>query len=530
MTDNPLVTALKGPTVAEVEPPKAERAPKMILWLNRRSILLITVVVSGLVYSQFGFWKMSTRGDRANWDYFAQVISRGGVAYRDVVNIKSPLSAYIGAGAIAATRPFGLRDAYAIRLAYLALAILTVCMTFVVASDYFGGVWTGVLAAAVMLGFNAFSTLNSGGVQPKTPMVLFGLISLWAVFRDRPFVAGVFGMLSCLSWQPGLLFVGAAGLAFSKYLTSWRDKKVLKLLLGAAAPLIIMLLYFWVEGALKEFYAWTVHYNYTVYGPRGVRRLSDALRHVVGLLYKAYRGERYYFYMSVAGAAVAVFWFLKEAKVHGLRRLLEQAPRHAVVIASVVYFVFCLIDIQGGADMIPSLPFVGIFTAVVFVLAVDLAAKVTGKFAPNLNIAAFKHTCCAAVLVAIFYFTVVDAFSYRRPPPTLQDQYAAVAEITSHLEPGDRVFVHGQTEVLVLSGLTNSSKYFFLDRGKDRYLNKVEPGGFDQWFETVKAGRPKVVALSRLRAMDRGDLIRAWVNENYEVCNNGVFRYYLRKD
>ncbi|HWO02847.1 MAG TPA: hypothetical protein VNS63_26635 [Blastocatellia bacterium] len=89
--------------------------------ISGRGLFWIVLVVSSLIYAQSEFWKLPSAGDRANWDYFAQVISRGGVPYRDVVNIKSPLSAYIGAAAIVVTRPFGLRDVLATRIAFMLL-------------------------------------------------------------------------------------------------------------------------------------------------------------------------------------------------------------------------------------------------------------------------------------------------------------------------------------------------------------------------------------------------------------------------
>src|SRR4030095_10513611 len=44
------------------------------------------------------------RGDLAIWDYVSQSILRGQIPYRDVIEIKTPLSAYISAVAIAAGR------------------------------------------------------------------------------------------------------------------------------------------------------------------------------------------------------------------------------------------------------------------------------------------------------------------------------------------------------------------------------------------------------------------------------------------
>ena len=139
----------------------------MAEWLTRRSLFWVVLVVALLVYAQTRFWNMASAGDRANWDYIAQVIARGDVPYRDVVNIKSPLSAYIGAAAIVVTRPFGIRDIYAIRFMYILLAALTVAFTFLVALDYFTSYRLALLAASMMLAFGALLRLNGGGTSAQ---------------------------------------------------------------------------------------------------------------------------------------------------------------------------------------------------------------------------------------------------------------------------------------------------------------------------------------------------------------------------
>src|SRR6185295_1111031 len=278
-------------------------------WLNlvtRRHVFWLCFALAIIVYSQLHFWNWVERRDPANWDYFSQVISRGGVPYKDVVNIKTPLSAYIGAAAILISKPFGLRDIYAIRITYTILAALTIAYTFLVASYFFESLRIGLLAAIILLGIEEFALLNMAGAQPKTPMVLFGLMTLWAIIKDRPFAAGVFGMLSALAWQPGLLFVGAAGLAFSRYLTSWRDLKVVKLVAGAAIPLLILIVYLGIAGALKACFLWTIHFNYAVYGPREVRPLSGFFYWFNQLLSRPYRQERIYFYVAALGFLITL--------------------------------------------------------------------------------------------------------------------------------------------------------------------------------------------------------------------------------
>jgi hypothetical protein len=507
--------------------PKRRAITDRLAWFDRRRLFWIVLAAGGLVYSQAEFWNQPSVGDRANWDYFAQVIVRGGVPYRDVVNIKSPLSAYIGAAAILLGKPFGLDDVLAIRIAFFGLAVLTIGLTFLVALEYFKSIGIGLLTSTVMLTFDAFARFNAGGIQPKTPMAIFGLVTLLAIGKDRPFTAGVFGMLSALSWQPGLLFVGAAGLAFSRYMTSWRDLRATRMLIGAAIPLGILLAYFWVAGALESFYLWNIHFNATVYAPHEARSLDNFFTRLSELLNGVYHNSRDYLYVATAGLCVVIWREFLDARKRGGRVLLERASTHAVVIAPLVYFGFCMVDLQGGPDLIPLLPFVAIFAAVAIAFVIEHTPRLIR--ARGKNSGPIVNWASVALIAFILYRNVSGAFAFERGFPTLKDQRSAVQEITSHLEPGDKMFVYGRTEILVLSGLTNVSKYFLLDRGKAKYLDKVEPGGFDGWLERLKAERPKVVVLDRLSTGDSLEPLEEWVAAEYQLRINRVFAYYLRK-
>ena len=496
-------------------------------WFNRRRLFWITIVVAAFVYSQSQFWKQPSGGDRANWDYMAQVIARGGVPYRDVVNIKSPLSAYIGAAAIVISRPFGLRDILAIRITFILMAALTAAFTFLVALEYFKSLRLAVLAATVMLTFDAFARLNGGGIQPKTPMVLFGLLTLLAIMKDRPLAAGAFGMLSALCWQPGLLFVGTAGLAFSRYLTNWRDFKAARMMFGAAIPLTLMLAYFWAAGALESFYLWNIHFNATVYAPHEMRSLENFFARLGRLIIGPYRNSRFYFYVGAVGLCIAMWLELKRGRKS--RATLESAPRHAVIIAPIVYFGFCMVDIQAGADLIPLVPFVAIFAALALVFILERAIDLLARVRPGANPAIIENYGSVAIAAVIIYQSVSGAFFFERGFPTLADQQPAIAEMLSHLHPGDNMFVYGRTEVLVLSGRTNISKHFLLDRGKAEYLDQIEPGGFDGWLASVKAERPKIVVLDRLEGGEKVMQLEAWAASDYQFRIGRVFAYYIRK-
>src|SRR5262249_22932614 len=161
--------------------------------------------------------------------------------------------------------------------------------------------------------------------------------------------------------------------------------------------------------------------------------------------------------------------------------------------APVVYFAFCTINIQGGVDLIPLLPFVSIFAAVTIVAVIGLLAKLRSRTSPKAGREKFELYGFAFALLLILIFSVGDVIWIRVPFPTLKDQEAEVAQIAAQLEPGDQIFVHGLAEILVLSGRTNADKHFFLDRGKDTYLDRVEPGGFEGWFARLKSRQPKIV-------------------------------------
>jgi hypothetical protein len=490
---------------------------------------LVVMIGTAIVYAQFDPFNQPIRGDRANWEYMAQVITRGGVPYRDAVNIKTPLSAYIGAGAILLMRPFGVRDIYAVRLTYLALAVLCVGFVYLVALEYFKSRRIAILAATIMAGVNFFATTNSAGIQPKTPVVLFALISLWAAKRDLPFLAGVSGMLCALAWQPGLMFAGVAGLVMSRYLTSWRDLRAIKVIGGAAIPLAVMLLYFWQAGALRDFYLWTFDFNLHVYGPREARPLSHFLVYLRRMV--AFRSEELYCVLAAIGA---LYWTWHEAKgirLGGLAYLRQSAPGHALLLAGLAYFGFCLINVQGTGDFLPFLPFIAIFAAFAIVTALDTTIETFSALKSSRHWRVVGHAGFAVIVAVVTGFSVADAFTYKKKTAPLKEQEAEVAQIVSHLNPGDTIYVHGPTEVLVLSGLTNASKYFLIDRGKDDYMSRFEPGGFDGWLTRLKSERPKVVMLTRLRKeAHQRKAFNEWVRGDYEEHKLKRFTYYLRRD
>src|SRR5204863_6859944 len=111
---------------------------------------------------------------------------------------------------------------------YVAFAGIMCALIYLVAESYFESRYAGAIALLVPLMSGQFVLMMAGGTRPKIPMIMFGLLTLLLIARDKPLLAGFCSMLSCLCWQPGLAFTGVAVLMFSRYLTTWRDLRALR--------------------------------------------------------------------------------------------------------------------------------------------------------------------------------------------------------------------------------------------------------------------------------------------------------------
>src|SRR5262249_462685 len=206
---------------------------------------------------------------------------RGGMPYRDVIDPKGPGAMYVSAAAMWAGRRLGIQDVLAVRYVYILLAGVLSFLTALVAQKVFANRMVATLAFLIPLVPSRYLLMMVEGTQPKLLMMVFGMLALLLVAEDWPFLAGVCSMLSWLCWHPGLICAGVALLIFSKYLTSWRDLRALRVIAGAAVPLGVVLLYFHWRGVLSDLWSWAFAYDYKVFMPAGLRSGGQAWRDIV---------------------------------------------------------------------------------------------------------------------------------------------------------------------------------------------------------------------------------------------------------
>ena len=482
-------------------------------------------IIVVLLYSPL---RQSEGGDSAGYDYIAQSILRGQMPYRDVVDIKTPGSAYLSALAMAAGKIVGLRDVIAVRLFQALLVGLLSVVTFLVARIYFQSSMVGLIAFVFPLMSHKFGEWMVVGTQPKLPMILFGMLSVLFIARDKPLLAGITSMLAFLCWQPGLMFTGSALVIFSRYFTSWRDWRAAKVLLGAALPLVVVFGYFYLRGALGDLWAWTITFNYSVFRPETHRAPVQALAHLWNVTRRIYGVDVVLVLMGIVGFIV---FLVDRIRAKASRSRQQDLFKDAILIPPIVYFAFCIINMQAGPDLIPFIPFIGIFLGW---FLVGLGRLISSRFPSRAKPSVTRRDLLIpgfALLAMIFIALGRGAF-YRIPPGfTLQDQDAQFKALSDLLGPDDKIYVHGSVELLVLLQRPNLNPYTFLNQGIDRFASSRRAGDFNLILDELEAQRPKLVALSRLRTVSSRDLLERWVGENYDKLDSFTDSdVYVRKE
>ena len=474
--------------------------------------------------------------DSAIYDYMSQSVLRGQVLYRDVIDSKAPGSLYLSALVMAVGRVFGMSDIIAIRLFYVLLAGVFCSLTFLVARTYLRNSAAAVLAASLPLTSGLFAEMAVQGTRPKIPMIIFGLLTLLLLAKDRFFWAGFCSMFACLCWQPGLAFTGVAFLIASRYLTSWRDRRALKVVAGAAIPFTVLIAYFLAVGALRDLWTWTVQFNYMVYMPVAKDSPGVNASLLWQLTNQAMGKGAVWVKLSILGFMVFAaqrLWVKVKTRSLGPQADLF---RDAILIPPVVHLGFCIINSQGEEGVIPLFPFIGIFAGHFILSIVAAIVALIARFpSPGKNSYQLALTRWTPVLPLILVLVSVyrHGRSYRlEEGRTLQDQEREFRTVGEILGPNDQVYVHGTVELLVFLNRPNLNPYIYLVTGKDDYIGTRLGCGFEAILEQMKSEAPRVIALSRLHGVSHREQFLQWAREDYEKLPIafGHDAVYVRRD
>jgi hypothetical protein len=501
---------------------------RLIALLDDRRIICIGLfLISVIVMLFYKPFKQIVDGDSAIYDYITQSILRGQLPYRDIADIKWPASVYINAIAVWLGDFVGLKDIFAIRLMQIIEVGLLSIFTFLVAEKYLKNRAVGVIAALFPLLNKSFAHWTVIGGQPKLPLMMFGMLSLWLIAKDKPFWAGFVSMIACLCWQPGLLFTGTAGLICSNYLRNWRDLRAVKVVAGAAIPLAIVFGYFYLKGAFGDFWAWSMEFNYGVLGPDANRGLERAFFHIWIVMRRIFDRDIIFVVLSAIGLLGFIgerIWTRWKGKENSF---IDGWFRDALIFPPVVYFLFCLVNMQAGPDLIPFIPFIGLFAGWTLFRAGTLIGKIKFFQRPNLR---WEAVVAGLAIILMLGVSVRRATKYRIVGLTLQDQYRDLQPVANVLGPDDKMYVHGTMELLVLLKRRNLNPYVLLSWGADDFVAYKKGVEFKEIVAEMEAQAPKIISITRLRMVTNKADLENWANAHYdEFTSTDGKMIYIRR-
>ena len=208
-------------------------------------------LVALVVYSLHGFGGVLNR-DLGVYAYAGQQFADGVPPYEGILNRAGPLAHMLPGVGMVAGRLVGVDDVTSARVLFMLFAVGAVCATYVVGRDLFSSRLAGLASAASLLSFLGFIEYATNGPREKTPMVLFVLLAMWMLTRQRFLAAGVFIALAALTWQPAFLLAVTAGVLAAVLRPERRIRSLAEIGIGGAVTTAAFAVYFLATGATQR--------------------------------------------------------------------------------------------------------------------------------------------------------------------------------------------------------------------------------------------------------------------------------------
>ena len=444
-------------------------------WSRLDPLTFVVGVVALVAYWLHGFDAYLSR-DLAIYGYAGQQVADGVPPYVGILNRAGPLAHVIPAIGVVGARLVGIDEVLGMRLVFLALSVACVCIVYLLARDLFASRAAGLAAAAAFLTFGGFILYASGGPREKTAMILFQLCSLWAVKKQRWFLAGFFLSLATLVLQiaflPGLAGI-AVGVLVLRPLAALRA--LLRIAAGGLLPVAVFVVYFALVGALQDFVDAFLLIN---------ARYSLA----VGFLSRfdiAWRGMKigygYSLWVVLAGLAALALITLSALLPARRREDPPIVPIAAVGASGAVAVVWTLRDFDSWPDAFLVLPMAAIgIGGVAWLLIRWLPARA-------------GHAVTLAWAVTAVALAV--NFSVTRQDHRLTDQRRSVAALFEQLPPDATLLSVNSPQALVISGRTNPTRFQTFTSGMGTYVEENYPGGLAGFAAWIRRETPTVITV-----------------------------------
>jgi hypothetical protein len=432
-----------------------------------------------VVYALHGFDGVLNR-DRGVFTYGGMHVAQGTPPYVDIFNSVGPLADAIPGLAIWLGNLVGADPVVAERLFFTGISALCCSLVYVLARDTLGSRGAALIASAVFLTFEDFSTLAAGGPSDKTAMVLFLLGCLIFLGRRRWALAGACAALGTLTWQPVLaVTLGALAAATLLEQEDPRRRVLTRFTIGGFVPSLVTVCYFLGTGALPQ-----AIQGFIVFNVKYAQQPS-ALTHPGATATKMWEAYHWTFPLAIAGL-VALFVIGARTVVSLRRHGATPCTRRLVICTAgaAVGTVWTLLVVNGGPDLFVLLPFAAVGLA-------ESARLLAGRL-PH-RAAAVRAGTVAVVSLGVI---VAGVHTVSTRDDGYRLQRADVKAVLGTQPPDALVVSLSAPQVLALSGRDSPVPYQIMSEPQQRYLDATYPGGMPGFLEHVLVGlRPTFVVV-----------------------------------
>jgi hypothetical protein len=483
-------------------------------WLNLAGGAT-SVVVAVLLYTRFSIDGTLSR-DESIYVYGGQQMTHGVAPYASVFDPKTPLATMMCGLGAALARLFGTNDVNTIRVVFFVSAVLSALAIYVFVRQVWGSTFGGVVAAVVFISFHGFARDALAGPDAKTPGILFAVVSMWLAVRRRWFWAGVAGGLVFLDWQPYVIYPVMVVVAAAVWSPGkrWRESGIA--LAGAAAPVVLTIVYFAASGALGDAIQSTIAYPAT-----GVHRVPETyfhrLRHIARTIQIFYKFSGYLILIGLVLFVVVLVTHLVSTRYNWPVFLADPVT---LLVAStlVVQAGYMTLDFQSFPDVYALLP----YPAIGFGAA---AALLVRRLEPRA-----KQSVVAAGLVAAAVLTAFSWSWFTNSSANTHDlvgERAAACAVDRLVLPGTPLYALGNPVPLVLTKRRNPDHFIYLTAGVDAWKVHHTHGGFAGWVAQIRAKHPSVIVLDAWVGRYRDPMVIRLLADGYARGYVAKWRVFL---
>lgn len=456
--------------------------------------------------------------------YSAGAMAEGILPPRVAFDINSGSLAYVMAAVpMRAAELMGLSGVIGFRAASLLVTAFCVSLTGYIALQVTRSGYIAATSSAMVLLATTWLTRAANGLEPKTTMLLFGLLCLVALERRADFWTGFSAMAAGLAWRPGWIYLGVVIVILCVQAgdRGWRGRAG-RVALGALGLLIPYLVLYASQGALGAMW------SQSMLAPLAMGR-GAGLTPPGFLVAEFVRGFPYLTIWAVVAfvGIVGLIWKYARKPKAMLQTALRNPAAAGLLLSAAAYGVFIQVDFQGAPDWIPIIPTLVIAAAWSGWTGIEgLYSRLYVQSPPT----RLRRTIAAVLLaiwVGLFYLQLPAQGNSRY---TWQHQAEVSRALAEQLGSDAHVVSLGNAELLYFMHRHNFDDVIHVHGNYPSAIDQIKPGGFAMYLERLEATEPVLVVVGRVSAdsMTSGRLstLAEWLNLHFvrvQSCLEGDF-------